>query len=75
MIDFTPKRFIDRATATGLHGGDALAITQSNSVSILSCVNTWLMLRGKQFDPGVLINSRSKTRSSIILRFLVNDIC
>ena len=65
LIDFKPSRFIVNSTAKGLHGGDALAMTHSNSVSILRFVNTWLMLRGKHVDPGVLINSRSKTRSSV----------
>ena len=59
LIDLTPIMLSDKATATGLHGGDALVITHSRSASILRCVNTRLMLRAKQLGPGVRINSRS----------------
>ena len=65
LIDFKPRRLKDSATAIRLQGGEALVMTHSSKASIPRFRNTRLILREKHVDPGVLINSRSKTRSSI----------
>ena len=71
LIGFTPRRDRESAIAIGLHGGASLEMTHSEMSSKARCVNTWLMLKVKQLDPGVRINSRRETRSSALLRFLV----
>ena len=61
FIDFAPSKFTEMATSIGLQGGwEALAMTHSKRATNLRFANTRLALMGKQFDPGVLISSRSK---------------
>ena len=53
VIDFSPSKLRDSATAMGLHGGAALVITHSRRSSNPRWPNTWLMLIEKTIRFGV----------------------